>query len=201
MQTRNPLLLALSSVVFFCWFGGFTGFASGWNAYWFGMSYPLRFLIAAAFIVAAGVVHLRAEARWPRQRGFAAIWIAAGLFFGEMALWLMSLFGNFDLEGAWHRAGPGELALFNLLWGTLNASLMLLGRRSGMRMLTGYGATFGVIQIYTAFFAHLAGHLGGVLSLLVSGAMALAGVLWLERRRRSPPRDDARASDRPREAA
>ena len=41
----NPLLLVLSAVVFFCWFGGVTGYASGWAMYWFGMNYPLRFLL------------------------------------------------------------------------------------------------------------------------------------------------------------
>jgi len=53
-----------------------------------------------------------------------------------------------------------------------------------MRMLTGYGATFLVIQIYTLFFAHLAEHLGLLLSLLIAGGGALALTFWLEERRR-----------------
>jgi hypothetical protein len=185
---RNPLLLVLSAVVFFCWFGGFTGYASGWHAYWFGMSYPLRFLAAAVCIVAMGVAHLQAEQSWLyRHTGFAKIWISAGLFFAEMSLWLMSLFGNFNLEKSWRLGDGGELALFNLMWLILNLLLMVLGNRLGARMLTGYGATFLIIQIYTAFFAHLAEHLGGFLSLLLSGAIPLAGVLWFESRRRQRP--------------
>lgn len=182
---RNILLLVLSTVVFFCWFGGFTGYSSGWHAYWFGMAYPLRFLLAAIAIVGLGVAHLRAEASWlARHTGFAKVWISCGLFFAEMALWLMSLFGDFNLEDGWSRAGAGELVAFNVLWAGLNVALMVLGNRFSARMLTGYGATFLIIQIYTLFFAHVAEDLGLFLSLFVSGGSALAGVLWFESIRR-----------------
>ncbi len=53
-----------------------------------------------------------------------------------------------------------------------------------MRMLTGYGATFLIIQIYTLFFAHLAAHLVLLLSLLIAGGGALALTFYLEQRRR-----------------
>ena len=76
---NNPLLLILSAVVFFGWFGGFTGYASGWGAYWFGMSYPLRFLAAALAIIAIAVIHQQSE-RGPlaRYRGFFKIWLSGG---------------------------------------------------------------------------------------------------------------------------
>jgi len=173
---RNVLLLVLSAVVFFCWFGGFTGYASGWGAYWFGMNYPLRFLLAAGAMIAIAVIHQQSEAGpLARYRGFCKVWLSAGLFFAEMALWLLALFGNFNLETErWYWAGAGELILFNALWAGLNIALVWLGARLAMRMLTGYGATFLIIQIYTLFFAHLAEHLGLLLSLLIAGGGALA---------------------------
>ena len=183
---RNPLLLVLSAVVFFCWFGGFTGYESGWGAYWFGMSYPLRFLAAAATLIAVAVIHRESESGpLAPYRGFFKVWLSSGLFFAEMALWLLSLFGNFDLEThRWHLAGAAELFLFNALWAGLNVVLIWLGARLAMRMLTGYGATFLIIQIYTLFFAHLAEALGLTLSLLIAGSGALALTFYLERWRR-----------------
>lgn len=183
---RNVLLLVLSAVVFFCWFGGFTGYASGWGAYWFGMNYPLRFLLAAGAMIAIAVIHQQSEAGpLARYRGFCKVWLSAGLFFAEMALWLLALFGNFNLETErWYWAGAGELILFNALWAGLNIALVWLGARLAMRMLTGYGATFLIIQIYTLFFAHLAEHLGLLLSLLIAGGGALALTFYLEQRRR-----------------
>lgn len=182
---RNVLLLVLSAVVFFCWFGGFTGYASGWGAYWFGMNYPLRFLLAASAMIAVAVIHQQSEAGLlARYRGFCKVWLSGGLFFAEMALWLLALFGNFDLNGdRWYWAGAGELILFNVLWAGLNIVLIWLGARLAMRMLTGYGATFLIIQIYTLFFAHLAEHLGLLLSLLIAGGGALALTFYLEQRR------------------
>ncbi len=183
---RNVLLLVLSAVVFFAWFGGFTGYASGWGAYWFGMNYPLRFLMAAIVMIAVAVIHQQSEAGLlARYRGFCKVWLSAGLFFAEMALWLLALFGNFDRASEWwYQAGAAELVLFNALWAGLNATLVWLGARWAMRMLTGYGATFLIIQIYTLFFAHLAEHLGLLLSLLIAGGGALALTFWLEQRRR-----------------
>ncbi len=183
---RNVLLLVLSAVVFFAWFGGFTGYASGWGAYWFGMNYPLRFLMAAAAMIAVAVIHQQSEqGPLAPYRGFCKVWLSAGLFFAEMALWLLSLFGNFDLTSSWwYRASAAELVVFNILWAGLNGALFWLGARLAMRMLTGYGATFLIIQIYTLFFAHLAEELGLLLSLLIAGGGALALTFWLEQRRR-----------------
>ena len=187
---RNMLLLVLSAVVFFCWFGGFTGYASGWGAYWFGMNYPLRFLMAAIAMIAVAVIHQQSEAGpLARYRGFFKVWLSAGLFFAEMALWLLALFGNFDrASDGWYRAGVAELALFNALWASLNVALVWLGAQQAMRMLTGYGVTFLIIQIYTLFFAHLAEPLGLLPSLLIAGSGALALTFWLERRRRTGTR-------------
>ncbi|MCB1822038.1 MAG: DUF2157 domain-containing protein [Candidatus Competibacteraceae bacterium] len=182
----NVLLLVLSAVVFFSWFGGFTGYASGWGAYWFGMNYPLRFLLAAMAMIAIAVIHQQSEqGLLAPYRGFFKIWLSTGLFLAEMALWLLSLFGNFDLASDWwYKATGVELILFNALWAGLNVALIGLGARLAMRMVTGYGATFLIIQIYTLFFAHLAEHLGLFLSLLIAGGGALALTFYLEKRRR-----------------
>ena len=84
---------------------------------------------------------------------------------------------------SWHWAGATEIWLFNGLWTILNVTLLALGARFMMRMLTGYGATFLTIQIYTLFFAHLAKDFGLPLSLFIAGGGALALTFYLERRR------------------
>jgi hypothetical protein len=183
----NILLLCLSAVVFFTWFGGVTGYDSSWGAYWFGMNYPLRFLGAALVIAALGPAHILAEhgATAP-YRGFGKVWLSTGLFLAEMALWLLSIFGNFgDIDGPWHEAEPAELLLFNGAWVLLNLALVYAGLRFAFRMVTGYGATFFIIQLYTLFFAHLAEELGWFASLVIAGGAALALAVWLESRRRA----------------
>ncbi|MGE7955085.1 hypothetical protein ACQKQA_00550 [Pseudomonas sp. NPDC089530] len=194
---NNVLLLTLCSVLFFVWFGGRSGYESGWSAYWFGMNYPLRFLAAAVAMAVFGFVHLQGEASWlARYRGFAKVWISAGLFMGQMSLWLLSLFGSYELiDGPWHLAEAGELVLFNGLWAAVSLGLLALGIRLRFSMLVGYGATFFIIQLYTLFFTQLAETLGWFVSLLIAGGSLLGLVIWLEgerQKRRADP-DEAEA--------
>lgn len=53
-----------------------------------------------------------------------------------------------------------------------------------IRMLRGYGATFLIIQGYTLYFWHIAGHLGIVLGSALAGASALGLVFWFEKQRK-----------------
>jgi hypothetical protein len=183
---NNVLLLNLSVAVFFTWFGGITGYVSGWGMYFFGMNYPLRFFLVAIPIAVVGAMHLRAEDfSLDLFRGFGKVWLSSGLFFGQMALWLLSLFGNFgDIFEDFHMASSGELFLFNAIWAGVNGGLIYLGARHGMRMLNAYGFTFLIIQSYTLFFAHLAESVGLLSSLLVAGGSALYLAFYLEKKRR-----------------
>lgn len=181
----NLLLVVLSAVVFFTWFGGVTGYLSGWGAYWFGMNYPARFLAMGIVIALIGLLHRQGErGLLTRFQGFFYVWLASGVFFGEMALWLMSLFGNFGSIGSAYHTSAGELLLFNVLWAGMNAGLLWLGARYTLRMLRGFAVTFLIIQGYTLFFWHIAGELGPVLSLFIAGGAALGLVAYLEQRRR-----------------
>ena len=183
---NNVLLLVLSLVTFFTWFGGVTGYASGWGAYWFGMNYPLRFLLAGLAIAAIGIAHRVIEHHLLTAfRGFFKVWLSAGLFFCEMALWLMSLFGNFGEIWNFYRSSTAELWLFNLCWAGFNILLLYLGARTGLRMVRGYAITYLIIQGYTLFFWQIAGHLGPIVSTFIGGAATLALIVHLEQRRRA----------------
>ena len=178
----NVLLLVLDLVLFFSWFGGVTGYDAGWGAYWFGMNYPLRFLLAGGGIALFGLLQRRAESGLlSRYQGFFLVWLSGGVFFAEMALWLLSLFGNFGAIDSYHRSTAAELWLFNLLWAGGNVLLLWLGGTFRLRMLRGYAITFLIIQGYTQYFWHVAPAFGVVLSTFVAGAAAFGLLRWLER--------------------
>jgi hypothetical protein len=183
---RNVLILVLNVIVFFTWFGGVTGYVSGWGAYFFGMNYPMRFLIAGLLMAGMSVVHRKAEQERLRSYdGFFKVWLSGGIFFSEMALWLMSLFGNFGSIFERYLDTAGELFFFNTLWTGFNALLLWAGTRYRLRMLRGYAMTFLIIQGYTLFFWKIAGHLGATMATFVAGAATLALVFVLESKRRS----------------
>lgn len=182
---RNVLLLILNVIVFFTWFGGVTGYVSGWGAYFFGMNYPMRFLIAGLLMIGMSLIHRNAEAdRLKSYEGFFKVWLSSGVFFSEMALWLMSLFGNFGSIFKRYLETAGELVIFNALWAGFNVVLLVAGSRFQVRMLRGYAITFFLIQAYTLYFWKIAKHLGPVLASFVAGAATLALVFYFERRRR-----------------
>jgi len=183
---RNVLLLVLNVIVFFTWFGGVTGYVSGWGAYWFSMNYPMRFLIAGLLMAGMAFVHRSAEQNRLRAfEGFFKVWLSGGIFFSEMSLWLMSLFGNFGSIYGGYRETAAELFIFNVLWAGFNVLLLQLGSRYQLRMLRGYAVTFFVIQAYTLYFWKIAGALGGVLATFIAGAATLGIVVYFESRRRA----------------
>lgn len=185
---NNVLLLILTLVVFFTWFGGVTGYVSGWGAYFFGMNYPLRFAVAGAVIALFGFGHRQAETGpLARYQGFFLVWLSGGVFFAEMALWLLSLFGNFGDIHSYHRSTAAELWLFNLLWAGVNGLLLWLGGRFRLRMLRGYAITFLIIQGYTQYFWHVAPAFGVVLGTFIAGAIAFGLLRWFERSRSDGP--------------
>ena len=78
---RNVLLLTLSIIVFFTWFGGVTGYVSGWGAYFFGMNYPVRFLLVGLLMIGFAMAHRGAETRLLRRyEGFFKVWLSGGVF-------------------------------------------------------------------------------------------------------------------------
>lgn len=183
---RNVLLLVLNVIVFFTWFGGVTGYMSGWGAYFFCMNYPLRFFIVGLLMVGMSFIHRNAEqGRLSSYDGFFKVWLSGGVFFSEMALWLMSLFGNFGNIWEGHRETSGELFFFGLLWASFNAVLLWFGSRYQLRMLRGYAITFLIIQGYTLYFWKIARHMGFVAATFVAGAATLGLVIYMESKRRA----------------
>ena len=183
---RNVLLVIVNMVVFFTWFGGVTGYISGWGAYFFGMNYPLRFLVAGLLMIGMALIHRAAEQeRLRAYEGFFKVWLSGGVFFSEMALWLMSLFGNYGSIFSRYLETAVELLLFNALWAGFNVALLWHGSKFGLRMLRGYAVTYLTIQAYTIYFWHIAEHLGPILATFLAGAATLALVIHFESKRRS----------------
>ncbi len=183
---RNVLLLVLNVILFFTWFGGVTGYVSGWGAYFFGMNYPMRFLFAGLLMVGMSLIHRDAEQnRLKAYDGFFKVWLSGGIFFSEMSLWLMSLFGNFGDIWKSYSESSGELFFFGTLWAAFNAALLWLGSRYQLPMLRGYAITFLIIQGYTLYFWKIARHMGFIAATFVAGAATLGLVIYMESKRRA----------------
>lgn len=171
----------LAGVEAFVWFGGSTGYASGWGMWWLGMTYPARFVAAGlAFLLVAWLHARRAPPPW---QGFSRVFAHLGLLDLHLALWFLALFGWFtDSDTLWEGAELQRL-LFSFLWAAVSAACVWAAARTGLRMLRGYGLTFLLVDAYTFYFQFVAWRSGDLwfLHLLVLGGALLAGGMFLER--------------------
>ena len=180
---RNRLVLTLALADAFVWFGGETGYLSGWGAYWLGMDYPLRFLVAGA--VSMGLAYLHTQLSNDQLRGFSRVYLHYGLLISNLALWFFSLFGYFEKEVRWEGTESQRVA-FSLLWAAMSLGSLVAGSRLGQRALRGYGLTFLIIDVYTFYFQFVVANSAGAwfLHLLLTGGSLVALGVFLERRLR-----------------
>lgn len=92
-------LLALGN-----WFGAETGYISGWGAYWLGMSFPIRFVLFGGVLLA--LCYLMQNVL--RQRQLFTVSKAMGLTWLFVALWILSIFGNYDSD-SWYGVSQAQL--------------------------------------------------------------------------------------------
>ncbi|KAH8676086.1 integral membrane protein [Xylariales sp. PMI_506] len=156
LLTGSNFIYSCGMVVLGGWFGAMTGYISGWGAYYFGMNYPIRFVLFGLSII--GTAYLMRLSSYT-----AVLWSTTrtwGLIYLFVALWILSIFGNdglFDKEGsgrsAW-RGSPGNVRLlvWSLAFGLAAVAAILHGLEYRDSVTKGFGLTFLGINLYTKYF-------------------------------------------------
>ncbi|WP_137938951.1 DUF2157 domain-containing protein [Chitinivorax sp. B] len=138
-------LLALGA-----WFGAETGYVSGWGAYYLGMNYPTRFVLFGLALL-AGVWLMQ---RLPRLHAFTGSTKVMGYLYTFVAIWIMSIFGNYGDRYSWHNAGQLELFGYGVLFLSASAAAIWHGLKYDDSVSRGFGITFLFINLYTRFFEY-----------------------------------------------
>lgn len=133
------------------WMGTETGYESGWGAYYLGMNYPLRFVAFGTALTAAGLVSAHSRLFAPFSRST----LAMGLLYLFIALWIMSIFGNYGDMDSWHAVKQYQLFQWSVLFGVAAAAAIYHGLRYDDAMTKGFGLTFFFINLYTRFFEYM----------------------------------------------
>jgi hypothetical protein len=130
------------------WMGTETGYMSGWGAYYLGMNYPLRFVLFGAVLTGCAMTleHHVIGARFYRST------LVMGLLYLFIALWIMSIFGNYGDMNQWERAKQIELFHWSLIFGAVAGWAIYYGLRHDNDITKGFGITFLGINLYTRFF-------------------------------------------------
>jgi hypothetical protein len=137
------------------WFGTETGYVSGWGAYWLGMNYPIRFVPFGLAVLGLSFGLKNS----PRFADFFTVTFVMGLLYLFVALWILSIFGNYGDMAKWSRAGTFDLFYWSLLFGAAALVTMFLGLKYDDTIARGFGITFLFINLYTKYFEYFWDHL------------------------------------------
>lgn len=154
-SSRQVWVFALMSLG--AWFGAQTGYISGWGAYYFGMNFPLRFVLFGGALTLAGFIMEKTGGEEEgellgRLAHLAVPTRVMGYLYLFMALWIMSIFGNYGDMHSWRRAGHVELFHWSLLFGAAALGCIFHGLKFDDSVSRGFGITFLLINLYTRFF-------------------------------------------------
>ena len=76
---------------------------------------------------------------------------AMGLTYLFIALWIMSIFGNYDAD-SWYQVSQARLLPWGLLFAAAAGVCIFISLTTDDGMLRGFGLTFLAINLYTRFF-------------------------------------------------
>jgi hypothetical protein len=130
------------------WFGTETGYVSGWGAYFFGMNYPLRFVLFGIILVGVSFA-FRLNSKLEE---FQKITYKMGLLYLFLALWILSIFGNYGDISGWYDVKQIELIHWGVIFGMAAIGAIVYGLKQDDRPSRSFGITFLFINLYTKFF-------------------------------------------------
>jgi hypothetical protein len=142
------------------WMGAESGYVSGWGAYYLGMNYPLRFVLFGAALALVGLVGEQAlhpantSSFKARLLSMSPQTKVVGLLYLFIALWIMSIFGNYADMVKWEKVRQYELLHWSLLFAAVSIAAVWYGLKRDDGALRGFGLTFLFINLYTRFFEY-----------------------------------------------
>ncbi|WHP06444.1 MULTISPECIES: DUF2157 domain-containing protein [Acinetobacter] len=136
-------LLSLGS-----WFGAETGYMSGWGAYYLGMNYPLRFVLFGGVLIGLSWLFKRHV----RFLDFAHSTYVMGLLYLFIALWILSIFGNYGDLNSWYNVKQYELLHWGILFAFVAIIAIVYGLKHDDATSRGFGITFLFLNLYTKYF-------------------------------------------------
>jgi hypothetical protein len=150
LHYRSTMIWIFALLSLGSWLGTETGYMSGWGAYWLGMNYPLRFVFFGALVTAGSMPFLKLKV----YESFYRPTYIMGLLYLFIALWILSIFGNYGDWDQWHEVKQYELFGWSLLFGAAALGAIYQGLRFDNGIARGFGITFLFINLYTRFFEY-----------------------------------------------
>lgn len=112
IKLTSKLLWVFTLVALGIWFATETAFHSNWGFKFWGMNYPLRFTIFGSLLTAFAIF---VQPRIKSIKVFQSTSFTVGLLYTMIALWLLSIFGNYSDFDKWSSVRQYEIFYWGLL--------------------------------------------------------------------------------------
>jgi len=143
----NSNLLWIFGLLFLgIWLTAETGYLSGWGIYYLGMNYPFRFVLFGLILIGLALFLYHQ----PRLSEFYSPTAIVGLLCLFIALWIMSIIGNGDIE-EWQVLKEYKWAI---IFAVASIIAIYIGLYWDENLFLNFGVTFLFINLYTRFFEY-----------------------------------------------
>ncbi|MBE2288791.1 MAG: DUF2157 domain-containing protein [Chitinophagaceae bacterium] len=162
------------------WFGAFTSvYETGYL--FLGMNYPVRYVLFGALVLGASFA-----IRPIGKLAFAhRLTYVSGLALFFLALWAVSIFGNFNSFERWQHARQLQIVIYSVFLAIAAGLSFFFGIRYSDAAARDFGVLFLLINLYTRYFEYFWDAMNkGVFFLILAVTFGLLG-RWLERKSRA----------------
>lgn len=177
---RSPVLWLGGLLAVTGWFGAFTsGQEQGYL--FLGMNYPVRYVVFGALLLAISL-GLRKSGRLIFARQLTYV-IALSVFF--LALWAVTVFGNFNSLERWQHARQSQIAIYSAFLAIASGLSLYLGIRFRDTTARDFGVIFLLVNLYTRYFEYFWDTMNkGLFFLVLAITFGLLG-RWLEKKNKA----------------
>ena len=177
-KLQSKLLWVFTLVALGVWFATETAYQSNWGWKFLGMNFPLRFTIFGGLITAAAVF-VQPKIKFLKE--FQQTSIIVGLMYTMIALWTLSIFGNYSDFDAWTLIRQYEIFYWGLLALVISLALAIYGLKTKDSVLRDIGFVFFLLNLYTRFVEYLWDNINRtIFFLLLAISFWLVGI-WSEK--------------------
>jgi len=171
VKLRSKLLWIFMLVALGIWFATETAMHSNWGWKFWGMNFPLRFTIFGALLTLAAA---EVQPRVTLLKPFQSTSFVIGLLYTMIALWCLSIFGNYSELESWAVIRQIEIFHWGLLAIVVSSGLTIYGLKVKNSTARDIGFVFFLLNLYTRFVEYLWDSINRTLFFLI-----LALSFWL----------------------
>ncbi len=152
VKLSSKLIWLFTLISLGVWFATETAYHSDWGFRFWGMNYPLRFTIFGALVT---VFAFFWQPRIKPLAPFRQLSYIVGLTYLLVALWLLSIFGNYSDIDKWSQVRQWHIFYWGLLSSAVSLGFAWYGLKQQDHVAREFGIVFLIINIYTRFFEYL----------------------------------------------